>query len=336
MVLIFTLSAVMLHPRMRVIFKAPVPHIHDTIGKLMIPWGLTYLIFLPDIYLSINGVAWRDHAYVVVSLVSIVILLSASSWSFMAFLQQRVKQSVLQPVILAGPVLITLWYIFSPAEWMLTAFAHICLTEMVFLVGFYIKQYISFVRGVKANYSNVNDKMFKGLWIQQVGAMCTLVTFLLAMAYDMMLWNVINILSNLVSLCVFVYTSENLMPLPEEPVAAVADNVHDEKFLADIARALHDHCEVPLLFVNPELSLQDLSLALGTNRTYLSKWFAMNNTTFYNYINGLRTEYAGRLLKETDKPVTQVQTEAGFVSKTTFRKYFVGQYGCTPSDFRKG
>lgn len=84
MVLIFAMGFVMLHPRTRVIFNAPVPHIHDTIGKLLIPWGITYFVFLPDIYFYVNEVPWRDYAYVVVSLLTLLMCLSIGPWSYMA------------------------------------------------------------------------------------------------------------------------------------------------------------------------------------------------------------------------------------------------------------
>lgn len=339
MVLIFTVSALMLYPRTRANFKAPVPHIHDTIGKLMIPWGITYVIFLPDIYLTINGIPWRDHAYIVITMVTIVMCLSCSSWTYMAYLQQGVRQRILQPFILFLPTFITLWYTISPADWLMQTFVIVCFAESLLISAYYIKLYFAFIRDLKSNYSNISKKMQHGIWTMWGASIFSVITFILCAVLDSVTWNIVNILVNIFSFIIFIYTSEHLMPLPEKKDSDTTykpeDIITDEKEYIDIEQKLYDNCEKPLLFCNPDLSLPDLALALGTNRTYLSKWFAMNNNNFYHYINNLRIEYAAELLRSTDDSITQIQHDAGFISKTTFRKYFHDHFGCSPSEYRK-
>lgn len=335
MVLIFSLSGIMLCPRTRVIFKAPVPHIHETVGKLLIPWGMTYIIFLPDIYFTINGVPWRDHAYVVVSMLTLVICISTSSWMYMSYLQQGVRQRVLQPFIIIPITVLTLWYAIAPKEWLAHLFTYMCLVEMLLIVGYYFKLYLGFIRDLKSNYSSFSISMFHGIWMQWAASILSFIVFSFAMVYDNVVWNIADIFANLFSLFVLVYTSERLVPLPskESDVKEVLETVQYEKF--DISKALRDNCERTLLFCNPELSLADLALALGTNRTYLGQWFADHDTNFYNYINGLRIEYAASLFRSSADNVSQVQRKSGFTSKTTFRKYFLERYGCTPSEYRR-
>lgn len=96
MVAIFVVSLVMLLPRTRVAFKAPVPHIHDALGKLFIPWGISYLIFLPCMYMQITGDERTDFVYVVTSMVTALMTISVTSWAYMAYLQQGVRQKILQ------------------------------------------------------------------------------------------------------------------------------------------------------------------------------------------------------------------------------------------------
>ncbi len=336
MVLIFAMSFVMLHPRTRVIFKAPVPHIHDTIGKLLIPWGITYLVFLPDIYFSVNGVPWRDYAYVIVSLLTLLMCLSIGPWSYMACLQQPVKQYLFQPAILFVPSVITIWYAIAPREWLLQAFLFVFMAENVVVVCYYIMLYRAFVRDIKKNYSSFSIRMIRGLWAQWIASLFSLVVFVVNMSQDTALWGILNIAANVFTIGVVIYTSEHLMPLPGETEAEESsDNLEDNHHVVDMSMALHDNCEVCLLFCNPELSLQDLAAAIGTNRTYLSKWFADNDTTFYNYINKLRIDYAAQLLLTTDDSVKKIQCDAGFASKTTFRKYFLDYFGCSPSEYRR-
>lgn len=334
MVLIFTMSFIMLHPRSRALFNAPVPHIHNTIGKLMIPWGITYLVFLPDIYLSINGVQWRDHAYIVISLLTLLICLSVSPWSYMTCLQQGVKQHVVQPILLFLPTTITLWYAIAPAEWKLQAFCIVFLAEICILVCYYVVLYRAFVRDLKQNYSSIKTSMLHGLWAQWIASLLSVFTFLASISEDTAFWGIVNIFTNIFSLSVLVYTSEHLMPLPEKNEMDTEQEMPEERQTFDMTKLLHDNCEAHLLFCNPELSLQDLSIVVGTNRTYLSKWFADNDTTFYNYINKLRIDYAAQLLLTTDESIKTIQANAGFASKTTFRKDFLDYYGCSPSQYR--
>lgn len=335
MVLIFTMSFVMLHPKTRVIFKCPVPHIHDSIGKLMIPWGITYVVFLPDIYFFINGIQWRDYAYVLVSLLTLLICLSVSPWSYMACLQQRVRLYILQPLLLFLPSVITIWYAIDPKEWLLQAFLFVFLAEVAILVFYYVILYRAFVRDIKKNYSSFSSSMIHGLHAQWVASLLSVFVFLISMTQDTVFWGIVNMFANLFSISVIIYTSEHLMPLPQETEADESYDIAEDTHEIDILKALKDNCESNLLFCNPELSLQDLSLAAGTNRTYLSKWFADNDTTFYSYINRLRIDYAARLLLTTDDSIKKIQVDSGFSSKTTFRKYFLDYYGCSPSEYRK-
>lgn len=332
MTAIFALSALMLHPKTRVLFKAPVPHLHSVIGKMMIPWGLTYVVYLPYIYLNINGIPWRDHAYIVITMLTVVICMSTISWAYVACLQQGVRQRIMQPVLLLMPVVLMVWYAVSSDQMVRTAFRVVCISEMVLLIGYYVVLYRGFVRDIKENYSSVSKRMFHALWAQWIASAILLASFLMSSFYPSPLWDMVNFVTNLFTLGIFVYTSEHLMPLPEKVEETVEEEEYED---IDIAKALRDKCEAALLFCNPELSLHDLALALGTNRTYLSRWFTINDTTFYHYINGLRVEHAGYLLRNTSQPISQVLTDAGFASKTTFRKYFLSHYGCSPTEYRK-
>lgn len=355
MVLTFAMSALMLMPWCRQMFKAPVPHIHDTIGKLFIPWGITYLIFLPCIFLQINNDARNDFYYIITSLITGVMILSMSAWAYLAFLQQGVKQKILQPFVIALPLAITVWYGVSPADWLLAAFSVVLLVETVALIAYYSVLYRRFARDLRANYSNISRSMLRGIWWLWAIGVANIVIFGFCVAYDSWFWNMLNILANVLTAIFYIYTSENLMPLPEKEKVAHEEGTKGEDKVCDsnkekkdaggeqkaernpleaIPEALKKHCEDKLLFCNPNLTLNDLALALGTNRTYLSKWFSLNNTNFYNYINALRVVYAATLLEKSDVTIGQVQFESGFSSRTTFYKYFMQHYQCSPSEYR--
>ena len=90
-------------------------------------------------------------------------------------------------------------------------------------------------------------------------------------------------------------------------------------------------------FLNPKLRLSDVVKAVGSNRSYVSNYFNQDlNTTFFDYVNGLRVEYACELLSSTSDSVDVVAMNSGFNSPSTFYRVFQQVKGCTPANYRGG
>ena len=92
------------------------------------------------------------------------------------------------------------------------------------------------------------------------------------------------------------------------------------------------------VYLNPKVSLGDVSLAIGSNKTYLSDYF--NNTlhtTFYDYINTYRIAEACRIIdampEEGRKSMEKVAKMSGFNSLSTFNRYFVKVKGVSPKSY---
>lgn len=114
-------------------------------------------------------------------------------------------------------------------------------------------------------------------------------------------------------------------------------HMHDQvSFFGDKARQLTDLMETKRLYLQPDLSVATLAMELGTNRTYLSNLINQYlHTTFTNYVNAYRVQYAKNLLLKTDDTIEEIFQAAGFQSRTTFWRAFAQVEGCTPKDFRK-
>ena len=92
------------------------------------------------------------------------------------------------------------------------------------------------------------------------------------------------------------------------------------------------HCETGQLYLQHDLTLQQLATTIGTNRTYLSNYFAQKGITYNAYINRLRVDHFMRLYREgvnSHRPIsaTQLALKSGFRSYSTFTvafKYFNG------------
>ncbi len=85
-----------------------------------------------------------------------------------------------------------------------------------------------------------------------------------------------------------------------------------------------------------EMSLDDLSNALGLSRFYISHIF--NNQLyigFPEYINSLRVSYACDLLKNDRLSITEISQQTGFNNIRTFNRAFQKFQGFTPREFRR-
>ena len=103
-----------------------------------------------------------------------------------------------------------------------------------------------------------------------------------------------------------------------------------------IASKLDEVMSKRQLFLDPELSLRDLSDATGASEHHLSETFSQFHTqNFFDYINGLRIDRACDMLKDPDRNILDVAFEVGFNSRSTFNSAFKKHVGQTPSQFRR-
>ena len=102
---------------------------------------------------------------------------------------------------------------------------------------------------------------------------------------------------------------------------------------AFIHSRLQDYCETTKLYLQHDLSLAQLSQAVGVDRADLSRYFARQGFTYNAYINRLRIDHFALLYREAvacQRPVTaqQLAFQCGFSSYSTFGvafKQFMGQ-----------
>lgn len=110
----------------------------------------------------------------------------------------------------------------------------------------------------------------------------------------------------------------------------------DEETLQKYLAKLQSLMNSEQLFLQESLSLGNLAEALNMSTHHLSQ--VLNErlkTNFYDYINGLRIDYAKKLLIDSpDKPVMDIAYASGYNSKSTFYKAFKRHLNSTPVDYR--
>lgn len=130
--------------------------------------------------------------------------------------------------------------------------------------------------------------------------------------------------------------SKEIMPEPMDEGSSNSENLHKTSLREQTRQRLEENleniCINRRLYLNPDLTVNDLAAELNTNRTYISQYFSDHNTTFLKFINDLRAEYAMYQLKNTNHKLNVVMVDSGFRHTETFRRAFQSRYNCDPKD----
>ena len=120
----------------------------------------------------------------------------------------------------------------------------------------------------------------------------------------------------------------------QELVPDTPQEVTSAPIPSNIGPLLKKNCEEVQLYLQHDLSLTQLAQVIGTNHTYLSKFFTQQGITYNAYINGLRIRHFMRLYQEAVSghrtfTALQLAYESGFHSYSTFSAAFKQNTGKT-------
>lgn len=138
-------------------------------------------------------------------------------------------------------------------------------------------------------------------------------------------------------ICYFGYRHESVIDELKDVEAAHAEAApqESEEEKQGLATEVQRLFEVEKIYLNPRLKLSDVAHMVGTNRTYLSRYFNQENgSTFYDFVNNYRLRYAENLLRNSESSILEISEKSGFNSLSTFRRVFSSAYGCSPNEFR--
>lgn len=242
--------------------------------------------------------------------------------------------------------------------------ASLSVASYVFMLVRLAKEYRVYVRRIQSEYSDTTGRDIAWSWISFSGFA---VQGILFVVYELMWSPVLEITYHLFTilnfgyLCFCIsrqrtideevvndalrYDNDTLQPVLSlskgyDDATAHTSSNHSKFPLGGIGgsieQKLRTMCEDKLLFLTPDITLETLSLRLGTNRTYMGMYFRERDMTFYQYINTLRIEYATRLMQENPHlSLRKVAEQSGFRSQPTFRKAFQEVMGCLPSEIHR-
>ena len=144
---------------------------------------------------------------------------------------------------------------------------------------------------------------------------------------------------------IYIYISmQNYILNYEEIEAAVLadENVDDRNTTAaqavkgDLPAAIREWVNAGG-YLQPGISLEDLTSAVGSNRSYVSAHInSTYNCNFREWINSLRMEHAKKMLESPqDMTIERIATASGFSTSAYFCRQFLKREGLTPTQWRE-
>ena len=208
-----------------------------------------------------------------------------------------------------------------------------CYAWAVIAIGYVkAKRYISYVR---SNYSNIDN--IDVSWLRSVFffAIVSQLSWLLTSLCATVAADILYYVSTLVLWLMVLKYSWNFRPV------VISGQEHlrpqqQQSVLPLAAGTLESLMEQQSLYLNANLTLQDLATMMHTNRTYLSQYMRDNvGQTFYDYINRLRIEKKSipMMREHPEYTLEYVARQSGFGSISTFRRAFQKFTGMSPSQF---
>ena len=130
------------------------------------------------------------------------------------------------------------------------------------------------------------------------------------------------------SLNSFNYNSAKRIEAPESPVQSDQNPTEDDTLSADFKRLMNDK----KLFLQPNLTLEDVADILHSNKTYVSRM--VNNSYgqgFSELMNRMRVDYAKEyILSHRSARQSEIARNCGFLSASSFNTVFKKVTGTTP------
>ena len=207
---------------------------------------------------------------------------------------------------------------------------------VIFMI-YYVRALIQYDRWLRENYADLEHKE---VW-QSLLLLAGVLAFYYAYTSNLgeMLMEYLSQVNTLIILIFLSWRVETLQMLMSSDTDVVsADNTQTPSAPAntslDIGLMLQNHCEATQLYLRHDLTLSELAVAIGTNRTYLSSYFSQQGDTYNAYINRLRIQHFMQLYHEAvsqSNPVTalELSQQCGYRTYRTFSTAFRQHMGIT-------
>ena len=306
-------------------------------------WWYLFYIYSSDL---------QSASYVVIGVLDCVALLTTIAGTLLAMLQDRKRPvwpafAAMIPFVALGGLQILI------PETSFMGIATIYILSIYVLFSLYmvfaVRQY---GRWLNNNYADLENKK---VWLSQtVSMVCLLLFILYVLVADIVLMYFLHVVE-LVLFGLLLWRVETLPLLGStsteetstvsEPETSNLSSPYSPPIinidLAQIEQLLAKHCVDTQLYLQHDLTLQQLAQAVGTNRSYLSQYFSRQSITYNTYINNLRINHFISRYQElaaAGQPVVaqELAQESGFRSYSTFGRAFMQRMGQSVTAWMRG
>ena len=289
------------------------------VGFLGHIWWFLFYFFSGDIH---------SVSCLVVTMLDCVGLFTTIAGTLFAMLQDR-KRPV-WPIITATipfAVLMMLNIAYPDGQFIYIAITYAVLIYVFFTIYmvFAVRQY---GRWLRDNYADLEHKE---VWMSQ---MLIIVLLLLIVTYGFDSGDLtIDFLVQFIALALFGLLLWRVETLPQLESISKEQRVQQPLTIpSNIEQMLAVHCVETKLYLQHDLTLQQLAQTVGTNRLYLSRYFSSQGITYNAYINDLRINHFISLYREAaaaNQPIVaqQLASDSGYRSYSTFSLAFKQRMG---------
>ena len=272
-------------------------------------WWVLFYIFSPDPH---------SMSYLVLAMLDFVLLSVTFAGMLLAMLQDR-RRPVWPALAAMIPfVALCVSYMVSHSHLLgLITAAYLVLLGLLF-TAYMVVAIRQYERWLNDNYADLENKK---VWLSQaVSLVCMLLFILYVLATDMILIWVVHIIE-LVLVGLLLWRVETLPQLDDTSLTpnssptgegneysqgqeqaeklfiplhtreGIGGGSVGSEALAQIEQLLTEHCVDTQLYLQHDLTLQQLAQTIGTNRYYLSQYFSRQGITYSTYINNLRINH---------------------------------------------
>ena len=282
-------------------------------------WWYLFYIYSRDL---------QSASYVVVGVLDCVALLTTIAGTLLAMLQDRKRPvwpafAAMVPFVALG----VLQILFPEMSFSVIATIYVLSIYVLFSVYmvFAVRQYGCWLND---NFADLENKK---VWLSQTVSLVFLLLFILYTLVDTDTIYILHVIG-LVLFGLLLWRVETLPQLSIQPQTQQPTAAPVTIDLSHIELLLKEHCVDTQLYLQHDLSLQQLAQTIGTNRSYLSQYFSRQGITYNTYINNLRINHFISRYQENataQQPVgaQQLAQESGFRSYSTFGRAFMLRMG---------
>ena len=309
--------------------KANRTRFQTVLGGIATVWALSNL---KDLILTFPGM-YTEH---VLNWILVIDGWSAITYTIFIYEVTMPRWTTLRKILLLCIpwTLFTIAYMLYPTQIVLNAYITFLwfYAWSIVIIGFVkIRRYRNYLH---KNYSHIEN--IDASWMLPVFlfSIISQLSWLIASLYANILVDILYYVSTIVLWLIALYYSWNFQPIiiKEDSLQTL-----QQRYIVDEEK-LEDVMNVKRIYLNQDLTLNDLARSIGTNRTYMSNYLSqVLGLNFYDYINKKRIEHSAiPMMKEHPEfTLEHVAQESGFGSISTFRRAYIKYVGQPPSRLKK-